>query len=104
MDSDRTSETTERNWMYIFSPCIVAIVLLIGVIIYEYATVRGGESRGYVTLAAFLSIPYALGALIVDMVIRSFLKGKEEKARYIWVIESILLICCTILFYYYFLD
>lgn len=102
MSSDNTPETTERNWAYIISPFIVVIVLLLCLIIYEYATVRGGESKAYITLYVLASIPYALITLSIDIFIKRFLRHKEQKAGYIWAIESVLLICCAILLYYFF--
>ncbi len=102
MDSDNIPETSGRNWAYIFSPFIVSIVLLLCLTIYEYATVRGSGSKAYVTLFVMVSFPYALITFLIDRGIKSFLKNKERKAAYIWIVESILVVSCLIFFYFYF--
>lgn len=76
--------------------------MLAGFFIYQYAMIRRGQSSGYLAAFVVVSIPYALVTLSIDMFIKRSLRNKEQKAGYIWAIESVLLICCAILLYYFF--
>ncbi|WP_110057079.1 hypothetical protein [Chitinophaga sp. S165] len=95
-------EKIKRNWAYIFSPCIVAIIMLACVVIGANVLSGSPEPMAFAGLLLVLLFPCIVIALAVDIIIRAFLRDKEDKlkAGFIWITESFLLLfgvifwCC----------
>lgn len=88
----------KRNWAFIFSPCIIAAIIFAGVIIYAYATVKATEGWGL--LALDFCLPGLLAALLIDFILKIFLREIKQKALYVWMIEPVLMALSFIVFYY----
>jgi hypothetical protein len=98
MDWDNANNTRKRNWAFIVSPCIIAAIIFLGGIIYAYASMRTSEGWSLVALA--FCLPGLFAALLIDIVLRIFLKEVKQKGLYIWMIEPVLMALGFIVFYY----
>ncbi|MCF6403039.1 hypothetical protein L3C95_09155 [Chitinophaga filiformis] len=84
--------TPKKNWAFIFSPSVVLTIIVAIVGVYSYITATRGEDEAYLILGLLLVAPCLLVLLVLDVMLRGFLKGKENKTLYIWVIEPILMV------------
>lgn len=87
------SNVKRRNWAYIFSPCVIlAILCAVMAVIYVLTPGEHGRAYEYAPYAVFLILPCLIISLLIDFIIRFFLKKVRRKVLYIWGIEAILII------------
>lgn len=98
MDWDNANKTRKRNWAFIVSPCIIAAIIFLGGIIYAYATKNATEGWSMIVLA--FCLPGLFAAVLIDAILRIFLKEVKQKGLYIWMIEPVLMALGFIVFYY----
>ena len=80
-------KATIKSLAYIFSPCVIAAIICA----VTFTTMdHNGEKGYYLTFGLMLFVPYLIALLLVDLIIRAFLKGVKYKEMYIWIIEFLL--------------
>ncbi|SHN43876.1 hypothetical protein [Chitinophaga sp. CF418] len=100
MDADTTPN---RNWAYIFSPCVVlAIISVVIAGIYTLAPAARSEEGAYMILAILFLLPCSIISLLIDQIVRFCLTEVKKKAQYIWVIEVMLIVFVFALFFFLF--
>lgn len=88
-----TDTPSKRNWAYILSPCVILAILFAAIIVlYTLATVERAEERAYMIYAILLILPSLIISLLIDLILRFFLKQVKKKVLYIWVIEMTLIL------------
>ncbi len=77
MDSNpAANHKTRKDWAYIFSPCIVALILFAGTFIYLFVTISDKEQQAYMILSFIYLMIAAFVALLIDMLFRFVLFTK----------------------------
>jgi len=87
--------STVKKLAYIFSPCVIAAIICA----LTFITMdHNGKNGYYLTFGLWLFVPYLIAMLILDLIIRAFLKGVKHKEGYIWLIEILLIVFILIAF------
>ena len=85
---------TKRNWLRIFSPCILASLFSVVVIIMGIA--QSNESGGWSMLGAIIFFPALLILIAVDFVTKLLVK---ENTFTLWLIQSLLIVLGVFIFF-----
>ena len=86
----------KKNWLRIFSPCIIAVIFLLITIVWGFANKE--RTNGWSYLAVIIFVPYTIALLVADVLIKIFIK---TKILYLWLAEIALIIISILLFKYY---
>jgi hypothetical protein len=82
-----------RDWLYIISPCVIAMAVAIFGIIDAAVSLNGtGGWSGIVVIISFL---FLVVAVILDVVVRLLVR---KKAGLLWLIEIVLLAVTVFIF------
>jgi len=76
----------KRDWLYIISPCIIAIVLFVIGIITSMTQME--KSGGWSFIGVIICFPALIIALALDIMLKYFIK----KTGILWLIEAIIVI------------
>ena len=87
------TKPNRRNWLYIISPCIIAAVFSLLVIISSYLSVN--RSGGWSYLPMMIFIPVLFIMLVIDVFVKLIAK---KNVLYVWLIEIVLII--AVIFFY----
>lgn len=82
---------TLRKWAYIYSPCVISMMLVLIGVVVAYFDLR--KSQGYSAIWFMLLLPTFLLLFVVDRLLKRFVKS----AGYLWLIQIIFLmvaLCC----------
>jgi len=90
------SDTSKRNWKFIFSPYMIVAIIALGIYIFKPFEPKG---EIFDSLAFVMFPPCVIIGLSIDFILRGLLLKSERKALYIWTVESILLAIVLIIFY-----
>lgn len=82
------TEPIKRNWWYIISPCVIAGILAVLMII------EGALKGGWSILGVLVGIPFLAAMIVIDFIIKLLVKHKSSR---VWLVETIL-IAATVLF------
>jgi hypothetical protein len=86
-------ENTKRNWLYIFSPCVVAMLFAVFAIIYFSGVLKNSGGRSGVGVSIFSM--FLLIVFLIDMSARLII-GK--RAGILWLVETILIVATILIF------
>lgn len=81
----------KKNWVYIFSPCVIVAIIAIMLALYIFIFTASSEEMAYSGLALILLAPCLFALVLLDIIVRAFLKGVKDKEAYIWIIEVLLI-------------
>lgn len=82
-----------RKWLYIISPCILAAVFSLFIIVSSYLSLN--RSGGWSYLPMMIFIPVLFIMLVIDVFVKLITK---KNVLYVWLIEIVLIIA-VIIFY-----
>jgi hypothetical protein len=77
----------KKDWLRIFSPCIIASVICLVIIISSLISIN--RSGGWSYLGVIIYVPCLFLFLIADVVAKAFIKNN---AGSLWVIECMIII------------
>jgi len=79
----------ERNWLHIFSPCIIVIIFLLVGIFVSLLDMK--DSGGWSLLGVILLAPLIAVIVVIDIVTKKIAK---KRIIQLWIIEICLLTVC----------
>jgi hypothetical protein len=82
-----------RDWLYIISPCVIAMALAIFGIIYGTVDLRA--SGGWSYLVTIISSYFLLAVVVIDVIVRLIVR---KRAGLLWLVEIALLIVTVLVF------
>jgi len=83
------------RWLYVLTPCSISAAFFIFVILDSYADL--GTSEGWSFLGVIYSMPPLIGLILLDVVLRLFLRNRFGL---IWLIEIIAVLLVFLLLAY----
>lgn len=87
------NEPVKRNWLRVFSPCILAALFSVVVIIM--GLLKNKESDGWSMLFVALFVPFLVIMLLVDYQVKKSLKND---VLFLWLAEIGIIGCILIIF------
>jgi len=82
-----------RDWLYIISPCVIAMLVAIFGIVDAAVSLNGtGGWSGIVIIMSFL---FLVVVVFIDVIVRLLVR---KKAGLLWIIEMVLLIITVLIF------
>ncbi len=88
-----TETTAKRNWLRLFSPCVIASILTVIAIIMSLTEIE--KSGGWSMIGVIVALPFLIILLIIDALIKTFTK---DKTVFIWLVEIGLITIIILIF------
>ncbi len=92
--SKMTETTFKKDWLRIFSPCIITSILTIIAIVESLIELN--KSGGWSLIGVIVGLPFLAILLLIDFLIKFITK---VKTFYIWIIELMLIAIIALVFF-----
>lgn len=83
----------KSKWLRYFSPCLLMVYFILVSIVWSY--VKNGKAQGWTDLAAYALLPFMIGFLVVDWVLKIWVK----KVGWLWVFEVAIIVAVWLWFF-----